>query len=290
MVFLFWLVCFSVFGKDVAAIAATDAFLHSIDEHRQIQYSFSIQNMRNTLLSTAEMWCHAPVKETSFQHCLRLESSEPNELVLDNLGNQILHFTFSNFPPLATKIITIKSDPELSNKSRPVEVERLKIFLQPEQNIESDHLQIVQLARRLKGPDQLNTVQNIFKWVSDNIKYVGYLRNTRGALYALRNKKGDCTEFMCLFVALCRANGIPARGIGGYTCSVNCILKPGGYHNWAEFYYNGAWRITDPQRKLFMKDENQYIAMKVIRASAENPMGELNRYRFVGDGLKITMN
>ena len=189
MVFLFWLVCFSVFGKDVAAIAATDAFLHSIDEHRQIQYSFSIQNMRNTLLSTAEMWCHAPVKETSFQHCLRLESSEPNELVLDNLGNQILHFTFSNFPPLATKIITIKSDPELSNKSRPVEVERLKIFLQPEQNIESDHLQIVQLARRLKGPDQLNTVQNIFKWVSDNIKYVGYLRNTRGALYALRNKK-----------------------------------------------------------------------------------------------------
>jgi len=95
---------------------------------------------------------------------------------------------------------------------------------------------------------------------------------------------------MHLFVALCRANKIPARCIGGYVRRENATLKPADYHNWAEFYQDGAWRIADPQRKLFMRNQSHYVAMQVIAESSENPMGNYHRFRFSGNGLKVIMN
>ena len=111
----------------------------------------------------------------------------------------------------------------------------------------------------------------------------------RGALYALKYKKGDCTEYMHLFAALCRVNNIPARGIGGYICRGNCILKPSGYHNWAEFYDAGTWYSVDPQNKVFMKNSSDYIAMRIIGDTTGNPMGTYHRFRFKGEGLAVRM-
>ena len=95
---------------------------------------------------------------------------------------------------------------------------------------------------------------------------------------------------MYLFVALCRANGMAARGIGGYVCSENTVLKPNDYHNWAEFYQDGAWRIADPQKKVFAQNQSDYIGMRVIGKSQKNPIGKFHRFRFEGKGLKVKMN
>ncbi len=255
-----------------------------------IQYGYSLKNIRNKVLPHAEMWCYAPVSATSFQHFLSLETSHSYKMIEDGLGNQILHFTFSNIPPFSTKIIHIKSNLEFLSKPKPIEVENTQLFLQPEQFIQSDHPEIVQLAKKLKGEDQLQTVSNIFNWVANEINYIGYVKNVRGALYALRNKKGDCTEFVYLFVALCRANDISARAIGGYVCPGNCILKPAGYHNWAEFYHHGVWQIADPQRKAFMENESHYVAMKVMGQFHGNTSVDFQRFRVVGEGLKVGMN
>jgi len=135
----------------------------------------------------------------------------------------------------------------------------------------------------------LKTAENIFNWVANNVKYSGYLSNDRGALYALSHKKGDCTEYMYLFTALCRASKIPARCIGGYICRKNSVLRPNGYHNWSEFYQDSTWRVVDPQNKNFMKDPSHYIAMKVFGSSSESSMGGYHRFRFKGDGLKVRM-
>ena len=95
---------------------------------------------------------------------------------------------------------------------------------------------------------------------------------------------------MSLFVALCRASGISARGIGGYICPESTIVKPGAYHNWAEFHHNGTWQIADPQNKVLMQNQAGYIAMRIIRASEDNPMGSFDRFRIKGQGLKAKMN
>jgi transglutaminase-like putative cysteine protease len=257
---------------------------------RHIQYSFTLQNTTNRLVKQAEFWTYAPVKQTSTQQCVNIESSHPFELISDDLGNQILHFTFQDLPPYTTKIITIKAELLFSDKPNRLPVKDLQSYLRAEKYCESDDPEIARLARKLKGPKKVKSAENIFRWVADNIQYAGYLRNARGALHALREKKGDCTEFMYLFAALSRANEIPARCIGGYVRSENAILRPNGYHNWVEFYDKGAWRIADPQRKIFMQNQSYYIAMHVISRSLKNPMGNYHRFRFAGKGLKVKMN
>ncbi len=257
---------------------------------RQIRYGFILQNTTNRLLKHAEFWTYAPVKQTSTQRCIHLEASHPYQLILDDWGNQILHFTFNNLPPYATRILTIKAGLKLSDKPNPISIENRQCFLQAEKYLEIDSPQLAEFAKKFKDRKPIEIAKNIFRWVSGNIQYAGYVRNDRGALYALRNKQGDCTEYMYLFTALCRANHIPARGIGGYVYSKNTVLKPSDYHNWGEFYEDGAWRIADPQKRVFMKKSSHYIAMRVIGVSPKNPMGDFHRFRYAGNGLKVKMN
>ena len=61
------------------------------------------------------------------------------------------------------------------------------------------------------------------------------------ALEILRDRKGDCSEHALLFVALCRAAGIPARRCSGFVC----IGELWGSHAWAEIWV-GAWIGVDP--------------------------------------------
>jgi len=256
---------------------------------KDVHYGFTLRNKTNHVLKEAEFWTYAPVGLTSTQRCRKLEVSHPYKLIVDDLGNQILHLFFENFPPYAVKPITIRASLELSDVPNPIPMDGSHPFLRSEKHIESDHPELQEFARRFESPITREIAENVFQWVANNISYVGYLRDSRGALYAFRNRRGDCTEYMCLFAALCRANKIPARGIGGYVCSESCMLDPESYHNWAEFYAEGAWRIGDPQKRILMGKSSHYLAMRIIGESSKNPMGESNRFRCTRDELEVKM-
>ena len=257
---------------------------------RQIQYGFTLQNRTNQALKNAEFWAQAPVKETANQRCERLEVSHAYQLLSDEHGNQTLYFQLPEIPPFATVIVSVKAFLSLSDTPNELPTRDLKAALQPEPFCESDAPEITRLAGTLASGKPVDAAEKIFNWVTSNVQDSGYIRNERGALYALKNKQGDCTEFMYLFAALCRAGQIPARTIGGYVCGTNTVVKPGEYHNWAEFYDGKRWRIAEPQRKNLMKETSRYIAMQVIADTPRNPMAGFQRFRFAGQGLKVKMN
>ncbi|MBN2707270.1 MAG: transglutaminase domain-containing protein [Deltaproteobacteria bacterium] len=257
---------------------------------RHIRYSFALHNNSNRAVKDAEFRTYAPVKQTATQRCEQLKSSHPYQLLDDELGNQTLHFTFALIPPYATRIVTVEATLLLADQANQLEVNDLAIFLQPEKFLECEAVELRRLAGDLKAVKPLQTAENIFRWIVKNVRYSGYLRDARGARYALLHKEGDCTEFMYLFAALCRANNIPARCVGGYVLRESTILHPADYHNWAEFYADGAWRIADPQKKNFMKNQSRYVAMRNIAAVADGPMAQFSRFRFVGNGLQVKMN
>lgn len=257
---------------------------------RHIQYSFTIQNTTNQVVNNSKLWVFAPVKNTATQRCDKIDASQPFQLLSDPLDNQVLYFEFSLIPPHGTKIITVSADLMLSEKSNSFKVADVSQYTKPEKFIESDHPDIIRLSEKLRAADTLNTVRKYFDWVSENIHYTGYLAGTKGAEYALTHKKGDCTEFAYLFTALCRAGKIPSRCIGGFVCRENSILKPADYHNWAEIYKDSSWLHVDPQKKVFMEHPAQYIAMRIIGNAAGNPMGDYQRFRVEGRGLKVRMN
>lgn len=261
---------------------------------RYIRYGFTLRNTTNRLIAQAELWTYAPVQHTATQQRIHLDASLPFEELTDKAGNSILHFTIHHLPPYAAKIITIRADLLLSDTPLPGESGNSTPSLRdrsPQPYCESDDPEIMQLARQLQTNNPLRTAEQIFRWVSEHIVYAGYLKHPRGARYALTHKQGDCTEYMYLFVALCRAAGIPARGLGGYVVTQNSLLRPADYHNWAEFYVDGAWHLADPQRKVFMQHHSHYLVMHVIGARPDDhPMQHYSRFRCAGEGVQVTMN
>jgi len=79
--------------------------------------------------------------------------------------------------------------------------------------IESTSARIKNLAKKVvAGKDGAwDKVEAIYDWVREHIEYKeGKLK---GALAALKDGNGDCEELTSLFVAMCRANRIPARTV-----------------------------------------------------------------------------
>lgn len=252
---------------------------------KRISCRFVIQNTSKYTVNRAELWVTAPVAETSTQRVTKISSSHLYDVEGDDIGNRIFHYTFDNLPPYASRVITVRA--ELLMRERPLQSVRVnnEIYLVEEPFIEIDDPQIRHLAMSLKAGNHLATAEKIFHWIADNIRYVGYVKKNRGARQTLQTKQGDCTELMYLFVALCRAAGVPARGIAGYHCPESAALDPAQYHNWAEFYAEGRWRLCDPQKRVFMQQNADYVALRVIHRSNAVNLFDFDRIKVAGEGV-----
>lgn len=237
-----------------------------------LSYRISVQNPSNQVIRNASLQVSCPAAETAFQQRLHIRTDHAYQVIpRDPQGiatEDALLFEWEIFPPFATKIVTIRSTLNLWETPRKLAKRDLSTYLQPEPFIESDHPRIIAQAAALAAPKAMQTIENIFDWVSKQIDDIGYVKQTRGALYAIDHQQGDCTEFACLFVALCRANGIPARVVGGFVCPRNTVLDLGDYHNWAEFFHKGRWHVADPQRRRLMREQQTYVAFHHWQASS----------------------
>jgi transglutaminase-like putative cysteine protease len=92
---------------------------------------------------------------------------------------------------------------------------KMKLYLQSSPQIESGSREIRKLSGELGIDSQQpawQQVETIYRWVRDNIEY-RFEESNRSCLEALAERKGDCGEMTSLFIALCRARGIPARAV-----------------------------------------------------------------------------
>ncbi len=95
------------------------------------------------------------------------------------------------------------------------ETRRFSKYLNPSPYIESNHRRIKDLAESIEldaDDSPYEQVKTIFDWVRDNIKYE-FDTTIRTCLEAIDRKQGDCEEMSSLFIAICRAKGIPARAV-----------------------------------------------------------------------------
>lgn len=68
-------------------------------------------------------------------------------------------------------------------------------------------------------------------------------------------KKGNCTDFHSMFMALARSEGIPVRFVMGFPLKPEKEGTVPGYHCWAEFYADGrGWIPVDPSEASKTKD------------------------------------
>jgi len=129
-------------------------------------------------------------------------------------------------------------------------------YTKAEDKIESNDSLIISQAASIVGNETnpYRKAKLIYNWVASHLSYE-LMNEEKGALWALQNLRGDCSEYTDLFVALCRAAGIPARKVTGWAISDLLYPYPGlqlSYtdmpgHAWAEIFIpNYGWVPADP--------------------------------------------
>ena len=200
-------------------------------------------------------------KENEFPYQKDIEVSyepKPNNITTDKFGNKIANYQFKTLLPrsnfkveITRKLIAsdIESEIDLFNLPESQgDLSQYQLYLNSEDKIESNNPLIISTAKKLTEglEDDYNKAKAIFEFVNTYITYdTSESYRNKGAFSALSTKRGVCEEYATLFVALCRASGIPARVVTGYRFEKDLILdeqwkdvEPNG-HAWAEFYLEG---------------------------------------------------
>jgi hypothetical protein len=125
----------------------------------------------------------------------------------------------------------------------------------------SDIKRVAKSIASSEPPDAWTHVERIYDWVRENIKYRnGPIRNTRESM---KDKQGDCEEMSGIFIAICRATGIPAR----------CVWIPD--HCYPEFY---------------LEDEDGKGHWFPCQVAGDRQFGQMHDYRPIlqkGDRFKV---
>ncbi len=118
-------------------------------------------------------------------------------------------------------------------------------FLERTKNMDYTNPRIEALAKELaEGEDDLFLlVSKVGKWVKNNIKYslnTITAEAVKPASWVLDQKIGVCDEITTLFIAILRAQGIPAKFVSGVSYTNNPDFpNKWGPHGWAEVYFPG---------------------------------------------------
>lgn len=189
---------------------------------------------------------------TNYQD-ISLESLTPKpvNVYLDSDGNWMAKYNLSPSQNLEIKA-TGYSKVYLAPKKEKDSEDMLSSYLSAERYWETQNSKIKSLSSNLKTP------RRIYDYIVNNLTYdfsrVSQGKERAGALNVLENPgSAVCLEFTDLFVALARANGIPAREVDGFAFTKNPKERPLSLvkdvlHAWPEYYDKdlGTWVMIDP--------------------------------------------
>ncbi len=255
---------------------------------RLISYGYTLSNRQATPVKDVVFTTYAPLAKTPGQHRLSLSANYEFKEITDKDGNHLIEFHFDYIPPYSSRIIELKSMLAFAQEPNYSEQPQSPEHLQSQYLIESDNMLIVEKAIAIKASHSATSVENIYRWVNQNMTSVNHLSDNLGATYAIRNQKGDCTEFATLSAALARANNLPSRVLEGYMLSQSGRLNPIAFHNWAEIYADKHWYLVDAQESVFNKNFHHYVAMRIWTHNEAEL--KVKRFKIVGNGIQVTMN
>lgn len=259
-------------------------------QERLLRFSYEITNRGIAPINNAHFSSYFPIASMPYQSSGDIQTTNQFTIEEGAWGNRVAHFDLGFIPPYGKKIVKFVTTIKTAIQPNYLPNDKFDKYLIDEKYIEKNTQKIIDLAEKLKASSDIDTVKNIYDWASQNIKYTGYVAADKGALSAIETLSGDCTEYMYTVVALARALGIPARGIGGYVYPNNAIVSPNDYHNWAEVYFNRRWHIVDAQKKQLMPNNGDYIAMRILSDKSTSLLGSSHRFSIADDNLSVRMN
>lgn len=256
-----------------------------------IRYLFELSNESNQAVEQSKLQIFSPADLGRSQRLVSLQSDPQFSSVNEGELGNVMDFQFGLIPPFGRQQIVITAELDLPNSPVAESIGDRGRYLSDSEYLSLKDPRIQKVAQQLKGQVTADVAKEIYDWAGNHIRYVGYIREDRGALYAVTYGQGDCTEYMYAMVAMLRVKGIPARGMAGfYLDRPQQVVKAEQYHNWAEYYDGSSWRILDPLNKNLDAGYGNYVRFREISMEGKRERFDSQRFVSYDKRLAISMN
>ena len=251
---------------------------------KHLRYVIELKNLSNQSITSPEVALFVPLN-TASQKLDKFSVNHAFKLSEEN-GINLSHVAFESIAPFANKHIAVDATVSIY----PTTVIQPGITdLSDGELLQLNDSRITALSAELK--QQITSPQayasNISQWLLENIQYSGYIQEDRGAIYAISQRKGDCTEYMFLMMALLRANNIPTKAWAGfYMTNDKSIVKAKDYHNWVEYHDGEQWQVLDPLNGVHELSRGQYIKFKAINGD----VSKISSQRFIKNDRRLAVS
>jgi transglutaminase-like putative cysteine protease len=171
-------------------------------------------------------------------------------------GNRVYHIhrpANINGPIDATLTWTVQVHAQRTGVSQPLSAQQREAYLSSNMLVPVGHalLQPILAEIASTATDQSDTskANALYDWTINNMR-----DDTRGlgwgngdVYWASTQRRGDCTDYSSLLIALSRSQGIPARFDAGFLLE-GAVGENGSarFHCWAQLYVDGKWWAADP--------------------------------------------
>lgn len=184
---------------------------------------------------------------------------KPTDFVTDRWGQKTAHFSYTNIKPgktIDTEVMTSATVykvryflyPDLAGNLDEIPSDITAKYLENNEKYQYTHPTIINAVKEAVGSEK-NTywiARRIFDYINKKM-YYERAGGWNTAPMVLERGNGSCSEYAFVYIAMCRATGLPARYVGSVVVRGDDASIDDVFHRWVEVYMPGyGWIPVDP--------------------------------------------
>ncbi len=228
---------------------------------RNVRFVYRIQNLGPGVVTKAEVFLAVPGDIGVSQKLLAPLAYEPqpDRFDVDESGQNVAVYEYRDLEPGAVKEVGYTADATIGVRrfcifpQRVGKLEDIPASVRKQFTVDASRYRLEQPLIRETSAKIVAGEKNpywiarkIYKWVQEHVDY----ERVGGwdiAETLIKRGTGSCSEFSFLYVALCRAAGLPARYEGSVVVRGDDASVDDVFHRWCEVYLPGyGWVVVDP--------------------------------------------
>ena len=285
--------------QSTESVAATEKSTEKATEKAEVSEKKMVEGTVNNTIDLSKyekgkkvrLWIPVP-QSSEYQTVEDVKYDAGNakaEMNTDDWGNQMLYVEWDENAEPADRVVKLDLQVKREEIVSPELKEDEKAELPEDDQVKNKAAEVTE-----GKTTDLEKARTIYDWVIANMNRDESVKGCgEGDVCALLDTtmSGKCTDINSMFVALCRASGIPAREHFGIRINADDITK--NQHCWAEFYLKGTgWVSADPADVLKAVLKNNWTKDQAeTKEKQEYYFGNCDAERMIlSDGRDLTLN
>lgn len=228
---------------------------------QEVELTYTLHNHGPDALGQVDLHLALPMKHHSFELASSLTLLQPGHKTLtDQWGQRVAHYRFGQVKAGTTLRVGWRARARLyelqtfpyPHKLKPLGQlpAQMKRYLSDGDKYDIRHWRIRKAVREAVGTERNPywMARRIYRYVHKHMRYE-LAGGWNSAPRVLARGTGSCSEYSFLFIAMCRAAGLPARYVGAVVLRKDLAAWDDVFHRWVEIYLPGlGWIPVDPSR------------------------------------------